>query len=197
MKKNTSYIDLLKSNQQKQTTLVSGTDIKTINGDSVLGSGDLVVTGGGADWPDVTNKPAAVTSLSGTNTGDQDLSGYSLTSHNHTGVYAPVLGSDDNYVTDAEKTKLSNLSGTNSGDNAVNSNYSGLVSNATHTGDATGATAITVVKIQGIAIPAPVAGDDQKVIKYNHGTTAFIYDTVSGGSGLSQAQVMARLSIGF
>lgn len=29
-------------------------------------------------------------SLSGTNTGDQDLSGYSLTSHNHTGVYAPV-----------------------------------------------------------------------------------------------------------
>lgn len=31
-------------------------------------------------------------------------------------VYAPVLGADDNYVTDAEKTKLSNLSGTNTGD---------------------------------------------------------------------------------
>ena len=30
--------------------------------------------------------------------------------HNHTGVYAPVLGADDNYVTDAEKTKLSNIS---------------------------------------------------------------------------------------
>lgn len=37
-------------------------------------------------------------------------------SHNHTGVYAPALGADDNYVTDAEKTKLSNLSGTNTGD---------------------------------------------------------------------------------
>ncbi len=36
--------------------------------------------------------------------------------HNHTGVYAPALGADDNYVTDAEKTKLSNLSGTNTGD---------------------------------------------------------------------------------
>jgi len=30
--------------------------------------------------------------------------------------YAAALGADDNYVTDAEKTKLSNLSGTNSGD---------------------------------------------------------------------------------
>lgn len=29
---------------------------------------------------------------------------------------APALGDDDNYVTDAEKTKLSNLSGTNTGD---------------------------------------------------------------------------------
>jgi hypothetical protein len=28
--------------------------------------------------------------LSGTNTGDQDLSGYSLTSHNHSGVYQPL-----------------------------------------------------------------------------------------------------------
>jgi len=31
----------------KQDTLVSGTNIKTINGSSVLGSGDLVITGGG------------------------------------------------------------------------------------------------------------------------------------------------------
>jgi len=53
---------------------------------------------------------------SGTNTGDQDLSGYSLTSHNHTGVYAPVLGADDNYVTNAEKVVIGNTSGTNTGD---------------------------------------------------------------------------------
>lgn len=36
------------------------------------------------------------------------------------------------------------LSGSNTGDNAVNSLYSGLVSNATHTGDVTGATALTI-----------------------------------------------------
>lgn len=104
---------------------------------------------------------------------------------------------DKRYVTDANLTVIGNTSGTNTGDNAVNSNYSGLVSNATHSGDATGATALSVVRIQGTAVPAPVAGDDQKFLQYNHGTTAFIYGTATGGSGLTQPQVMARLSIGF
>lgn len=35
------------STSSKQDTLVSGTNIKTINGSSILGSGDLVVSGGG------------------------------------------------------------------------------------------------------------------------------------------------------
>jgi hypothetical protein len=69
-----------------------------------------------------------IQNTSGTNTGDQDLSGYSLTSHNHTGIYAPALGLDDNYVTDAEKTALhshsnkialDNVSGTNTGDQTL------------------------------------------------------------------------------
>lgn len=38
----------------------------------------------------------------------------------------PAKGADDNYVTDAEKIVIGNTSGTNTGDNAVNSNYSGL-----------------------------------------------------------------------
>jgi hypothetical protein len=41
---------------------------------------------------------------------------------------APALGADDNYVTDAEKIVIGNTSGTNTGDNAVNTLYSGLVS---------------------------------------------------------------------
>ena len=44
---------------------------------------------------------------------------------------------------------LNNVSGTNTGDNAVNSLYAGLVSNATHTGDAEGSTALTVKGING------------------------------------------------
>lgn len=39
------------------------------------------------------------------------------------------------------------LSNTNTGDNAVNSLYSGLVSNATHTGDASGATVLTLATV--------------------------------------------------
>jgi len=42
------------------------------------------------------------------------------------------------------QTYLVGQSGTNSGDNATNTQYSGLVSNATHTGEVTGATVLTI-----------------------------------------------------
>lgn len=143
----------------KQDTLISGTNIKTVNGVGILGSGNVLITapmGGVTDLSDATvttpiagqvltysgtewvnTTPAAgvtdhtllsnigtnthaqidtamtrladtsgtntgdetvttiktklgITTLSGSNTGDQDLSGYSLTSHNHTGTYEPA-----------------------------------------------------------------------------------------------------------
>lgn len=40
----------------KQATLVSGTNIKTVNGTSLLGSGDLVISGGGGGGGTTTNK---------------------------------------------------------------------------------------------------------------------------------------------
>lgn len=49
-------------------------------------------------------------------------------------------------------------SGTNTGDNAVNTLYSGLVSNATHTGDAEGATTLTVKRINGVALSGLATG---------------------------------------
>lgn len=40
----------------KQDTLVSGTNIKTINGESLLGSGDLTISGGGSSqWTDISS----------------------------------------------------------------------------------------------------------------------------------------------
>lgn len=42
-----SQTDLQNELNNKQNNLVSGTNIKTINGNSVLGSGDLVISGGG------------------------------------------------------------------------------------------------------------------------------------------------------
>ena len=44
-------------------------------------------------------------------------------------------------------TGTGTASGTNTGDNAINTLYSGLVSNATHTGDATGSTALTLATV--------------------------------------------------
>ncbi|MEN6353202.1 MAG: hypothetical protein ABFD02_07090, partial [Bacteroidales bacterium] len=43
-----------------------------------------------------------------------------------------------------EATDNATVSGTNTGDNAVNTLYSGLVTNATHTGDVTGSDALTI-----------------------------------------------------
>jgi hypothetical protein len=90
--------------------------------------------------------------LSGTNTGDQDLSAY-LTSSTASSTYVSLSGSysDPTWITGLAWSKLSSvpaavtaLSGTNTGDNAVNSLYSGLVTNATHTGDVTGDTVLTI-----------------------------------------------------
>jgi len=73
-------------------------------------------------------------------------------------------------------TAVSNLSGTNTGDNSPNSLYSGLVSNATHTGDATGATSLTVVGIRGVALPT--LGITAGFLRYT-GTSAntWVFDT--------------------
>ena len=183
----------------KQDTLVSGTNIKTINGSSVLGSGNLVVTPGVASL--TATSPVVAT---GTSTPDISLaSGYGDTQNpyasktaNHilaapngtAGVptFRAIVASDvptlnqsttgnaATVTTNANLTgpvtsvgnataiangaisnamlangAVANLSGTNTGDNATNSQYSGLVSNATHTGDATGNVALTVKGING------------------------------------------------
>ena len=49
----------------------------TVNGTTNLVSAKIYqAQNGSSAWADITGKPAAVTALSGTNTGDQDLSGY-------------------------------------------------------------------------------------------------------------------------
>lgn len=45
----------------KQDTLVSGTNIKTINGQSVLGAGNIAIQGGTSNWADITGKPEFAT----------------------------------------------------------------------------------------------------------------------------------------
>jgi hypothetical protein len=113
-------------------------------------------------WTKLTSVPAAVTALSGTNTGDQDLSSY-LTSATAASTYVSLAGTytDPAWIVSIPSTKVTGLgtlstqsgtfsgtsSGTNTGDNAVNSLYSGLVTNASHTGDATGSAALTLATV--------------------------------------------------
>ena len=67
------------------------------------------------------------------------------------GVGANVLLDDGTTVAlpisfdTTSSTRLANTSGTNTGDNAVNTLYSGLVTNANHTGEVTGSGALTII----------------------------------------------------
>ena len=90
----------------------------------------------------------------------------------------------------ADKAKLDGISGTNTGDDAVNSLYSGLVTNATHTGEVTGDTALTVDKtlISGktdITTPATddyvLVGDTSDTDNLKKVTAQSIADLGGGG----------------
>ena len=183
----------------KQDTLVSGTNIKTINGSSVLGSGNLVVTPGVASltatspvvatgtstpvislasgYGDTQNPYASKTAnhiLAAPNgtagvptfraivaadvpTLNQSTTGNAATVTTNANLTGPVtsVGNATAIANGAISNAMlangavANLSGTNTGDNATNSQYSGLVSNATHTGDATGNVGLTVKGING------------------------------------------------
>lgn len=79
------------------------------------------------------------------------ISGGYLTLQPANGTYGGILTAGTQTIA-GDKTfsgaiSASNLSGTNTGDNATNSLYSGLVSNANHTGDATGATVLTLATV--------------------------------------------------
>jgi hypothetical protein len=84
-------------------------------------------------------------------------------------------------------TGTSSISGSNTGDNATNTLYSGLVSNATHTGDATGATSLTVVGLRGVALPT--LGATAGFLKYTGtGTNTWVFDTntyITGNQSIS------------
>ena len=122
---NTSY-----ANDYRAANFVSGTDYEPAKGgdDNFVTDAEKVVIG----------------NTSGTNTGDQTLptsgvdfdpvgtdnsdnnaanttyaSDYRAANFVSGTDYAPALGADDNYVTDAEKVVIGNTSGTNSGDQAI------------------------------------------------------------------------------
>jgi hypothetical protein len=125
----------------KQATLVSGTNIKTVNNTSLLGSGNITIAGGGGTWGGITgtlsNQTDLQTALDGKVDENSAITGATKTkvTYDQKGLVtagadattADIASSTDKrYVTDAQLVVVGNTSGTNTGDNATNSQYSGL-----------------------------------------------------------------------
>ncbi len=99
----------------------------------------------------VDNTPTLITPVLGVAT---------VTSVNKVIITQPATNST---LTIADGATLScpsagSVSGTNTGDDATNSQYSNLITNSNHTGDATGATALTVVRINGQSLASLATG---------------------------------------
>jgi hypothetical protein len=124
----------------KQDTLVSGTNIKTVNGTSVLGSGNIAISSAVA-WGGVTgtlsNQTDLQTALDGKVDENSAITGATKTKVTYDAKGLVTAGADattadiadstdKRYVTDAQLVVVGNTSGTNTGDNATNSQYSGL-----------------------------------------------------------------------
>ena len=124
----------------KQATLVSGTNIKTVNNTSLLGSGNIAISSAVA-WGGVTgtlsNQTDLQTALDGKVDENTAITGATKTKVTYDQKGLVTAGADattadiadssnKRYVTDANLTVIQNTSGTNTGDNAVNSLYSGL-----------------------------------------------------------------------
>ena len=105
------------------------------------------------------------------------LNNLSYAASGHTG-FAPALGADDNYVTDAEKIVIGNTSGTNTGDNATNTQYSGLAASKQNA-DAT-LTSLAAYNTNGILTQTAADTFTGRTIT---GTTNQV--TVTNGDGVS------------
>ena len=124
----------------KQATLVSGTNIKTVNNTSLLGSGNIAISSAVA-WGGVTgtlsNQTDLQTALDGKVDENTAITGATKTKVTYDAKGLVTGGADattadiadstnKRYVTDAQLVVVGNTSGTNTGDNATNSQYSGL-----------------------------------------------------------------------
>jgi hypothetical protein len=124
----------------KQATLVSGTNIKTINSTSILGSGNIAISSAVA-WGGITGTLSTQTDLQTALDLKVDenaaITGATKTKITYDAKGLVTAGADATtadiadstnrrYVTDAQSTVIGNTSGTNTGDNATNSQYSGL-----------------------------------------------------------------------
>lgn len=136
------------------TTTKLGGDI-TAAGKALLDDADAAAQRTTLGLGTAATQPSAAFEAAGTASGAVSTHAALTSSVHGISAYGATLVDDANAAGARTTLELGTLatqsgtfsgtsSGTNTGDNAVNSLYSGLVSNATHTGEVTGATALTI-----------------------------------------------------
>jgi hypothetical protein len=159
----------------KQATLVSGTNIKTINSTSILGSGNIAISSAVA-WGGVTGTLSDQTDLQTALDGKVDenaaITGATKTKITYDAKGLVTAGADattadiadstnKRYITDAQLVVVGNTSGTNTGDNATNSQYSGLAASKEDT--ANKSTSVTTDQASNTKFPSVKAVYDWAV----------------------------------
>jgi hypothetical protein len=188
-----AQLDLVAALADKQDTLVSGTTIKTLNGTSILGAGDLtipaltdgdkgdiIVSGSGASW---VIESGAVTLAKMANLAASTFMGNNTGAPTAPLALSPAQAKSLLAIVAADVTDFDTAVAANS---AVLANTA-KVTNATHTGDVTGSGALTIANgAVSLGKMANLAANS--IIGNNTGTpTAPI--------ALTQAQVTAMLDL--
>jgi hypothetical protein len=162
----------------KQTTLVSGTTLKTVGGISLLGSGDIPTSGTGTVTSVAVATANGVSASVANPTSAPNIT-FTLGAITPTSVNSVVFSGASTPT--LLVTGTSAITGTNTGDNAVNSLYSGIVTNQTHSGDAVGSTSLTIQP--GVVTLAKMA---------NMATSSLIYRRTAG-TGVPEVNTLAQL----
>ena len=158
----------------KQDTLISGTNIKTIEGQSILGGGNINITNtdvglGNVDNTSDLNKPISTATQTALNAKQNTI----------TNSDSITQGVTNLFLTTGERTKLTNTSGVNTGDQT---NITGTAANVTGiVAVANGGT--------GTATPSLVAGTNVTI------TGTFPNQTIaaSGGGGGSSTGLQSAV----
>lgn len=171
----------------KQDTLISGTNLRTVNSISLLGSGDIPISGGG-DMLKATYDP----NTKNADAFSQDNMADGTTNKNYTATDKNRLAAitDGNYKnSNTTKAQVGLGSVPNTDFTSAVSANTAKVTNATHTGDVTGDTALTIAN--NAVTPAKMQGTAPTSAKYYRGDGTWNTPTNTTYTEITEAEITA------